>query len=154
MELLTLSSSSSGSVGTYLSGLSELPLKQSFFYYLPASLFPFHHVLEEPYFPVFCYCGPFVPVIYEHAFVEHLLHCSTASTTQPSRKAIRCRSACGKRRQADREHLLYCSTASTAQHSGTSPHKTAKQVRADESVTTQANRQSWRETACRLPPPM
>ena len=39
------------------------------------------------------------------------------------------------------EHLLHCSTASTAQQSAVSPHKAAKQVRADQSATTQASRQ-------------
>ena len=29
-------------------------------------------------------------------------------------------------------------------------HNTAKQVRADQSATTQASRQNWRELACRL----
>ena len=36
---------------------------------------------------------------------------------------------------------------STAQHSAISPHKAAKQVRADQRATTQASRQSWRESA-------
>ena len=46
------------------------------------------------------------------------------------------------------EHLLlYFSTASTAPHSVISPHKAAKQVRADQSATTQATRQSWRQPA-------
>ena len=50
-----------------------------------------------------------------------------------------------QRKQADREHLPYCSIAIIAQHSAISPHKDAKQARADQSATTQASRQSRRE---------
>ena len=40
------------------------------------------------------------------------------------------------------EYLLHCSTASTVQHNtAISPHKAAKQVRADQSVAAQASRQ-------------
>ena len=52
-------------------------------------------------------------------------------------------------------YLLACcqraSTASTVQHSTAQSalHEAATPVRADQSVTTQASRQSWREPACR-----
>ena len=49
--------------------------------------------------------------------------------------------------------LASCGRASTTAHNSTAAqsamHKAAKHVRADQSVTTQARRQSWREPACR-----
>ena len=41
------------------------------------------------------------------------------------------------------------STANTALQSAIRPAQTAKQLRADQSATTQASRQNWREPACR-----
>ena len=43
--------------------------------------------------------------------------------------------------------VLLCRKHSTAQHSATIPPKAAKQLRADQSATTQASGQSWREPA-------
>ena len=40
------------------------------------------------------------------------------------------------------KHPLYCRTASTAQQNANSPHKAAKQVRADQSAATRPSRQS------------
>ena len=46
--------------------------------------------------------------------------------------------------------LACCRQASTtAQHRQSAMHKAAKHVRTDQSTTTQASRQSWREPACR-----
>ena len=88
----------------------------------------------------------------EHVVVEHQIFYwlkyrkhSTAqqsARTEPQSKCVPIRVR--QRKQAD---ILYCSTASTAQNSAISPHKAAKQVRADQSATTQASRQSWRDPA-------
>ena len=75
---------------------------------------------------------------------------STASTAESARTKPQSNYVLHRvqqRKQADGEHLMYCSTASTAQHSAISSHKAAKQLRADQSATTQASRQSWREPA-------
>ena len=44
------------------------------------------------------------------------------------------------------------STADTAQHSAITPAQSTNQARADQSATTQARRQSWREPVCRAVP--
>ena len=65
-------------------GLSELPLKNAFFYYLKVSLFHFHYrcVLEEPYFPILALLWAFF--LYHVRACCRLLYCSIASTTQHS----------------------------------------------------------------------
>ena len=47
-------------------------------------------------------------------------------------------------RMSSTDHLLHRSTSSTTKHRAISPHEAGKQVRADQSATTQASGQSWR----------
>ena len=96
----------------HLSGLSELPLEQCLFLLLAGESFPFSiRFSKSHFFPTLCFCGPFFCTMYGHV-VEHLLLC-----------------------------ILQYRQHSAAQHGAISPHKAAKQVRADRSATTQASRQ-------------
>ena len=87
----------------------------------------------------------------QHSTAQHST-AQSARTNSPS-KYLYMPITVRQRKQADREHPRYCSTTSTAQRSAISPHTAAKQARDDQSATTQASRQSWRETehVCLLP---
>ena len=103
-------------------GLSELPLKNAFFYYLKVSLFHFHYrcVLEEPYFPT-----------HSCAFVGLFF--------------VPCTSMLSSTVLQHRKHDA--AQHSTAQHSTISLHKAALQPSADQSAKPLGSRQRWREPA-------
>ena len=88
--------------------------------------------------------------MYDHVVVEHhIFYCIAVSQAQHSTAQQSARTTpqskyvpiiVRQRKQADKQRLLYLQYRehSTAQHSAISPHKAAKQVRAE---------QSWREPA-------
>ena len=105
------------------------------------------HFLQELYFPNVFLLWVFVQQYHVRACCQ-LFTCiavlqaqhSTAQSarTKPQRKYVSIRV-----RKQHTESTYCISTASTAQHSAISPHKAAKQVRTDQSATTQASRQIW-----------